>query len=95
MRTLAILFGLAVVALLSIMAAAGSPGALGILLTLVGIVAMIVLGTRLGGRGTPRRDPIPVPRGPTQASEPQDHPVPPGSAAPAAEAGPEGAPEGP
>ncbi len=35
MRTLAILFGLAVVALLSIMAAAGSPGALGILLTLV------------------------------------------------------------
>lgn len=49
-RTLAILFGFVVLAGLVVMAVAGAPGALGILLTGVGLVAMIVMGTRFGGR---------------------------------------------
>ncbi len=55
MRTLAILFGLVVLGGVVVMAVAGYPGALAILLTAAGIVGMIVLGTRLGGRGSRRR----------------------------------------
>ncbi|MDA8072826.1 MAG: hypothetical protein M0Z82_14805, partial [Actinomycetota bacterium] len=63
MRTLAVLFGLMVIAGLVVMAVAGSPGALGVLLTGGGIVLMIVLGTRVGGRGAHAspRTPAPAP----------------------------------
>ena len=54
MRTLAILFGVVVLGGVVVMAVAGFPGALSILLTAAGVVGMVVLGTRLGGRGARR-----------------------------------------
>ncbi len=54
MRTLAILFGLVVLAGVVVMAVAGFQGAVTVLWTGAGIVGMVVLGTRLGGRHATR-----------------------------------------
>ncbi|MHB1503293.1 MAG: hypothetical protein ACYCTL_05145 [Acidimicrobiales bacterium] len=54
MKAVAWLLGLATVAGLIVMAAAGLRGALAILVTVGAIVLMIAMGNVLGGRGTPR-----------------------------------------
>jgi hypothetical protein len=59
-RTLAVAFGVVVLAGLVAMAVAGAPGAVALLATFAGIFVMIVLGVRLGGRGSGRRDPVPM-----------------------------------
>ncbi len=50
MRALAIIFGVAVLAGMITMAAAGITWAIEILVTGAALVGMIVIGTRLGGR---------------------------------------------
>jgi hypothetical protein len=58
-RTVAWLGGIAVVAVLVVMAVAGFPGAVPILISAGALVAMIGLGGVMGGRHTPNVPPVP------------------------------------
>jgi hypothetical protein len=59
MKLVAWLGGIAVVALLVVMAVAGFPGAVPILVSAGALVAMIGLGGVMGGRHTPNVPPVP------------------------------------
>ena len=71
MRAVAWVGGLVVVAGLILLAVAGFPGAVPILVSAVALVAMIGLGGVMGGRHTPNVPPVP-PRGPVAGLEPPD-----------------------
>ncbi len=89
MRTLAVLFGLIAFAGVVAMAVAGSPDAVAILATGIGIFLMIVLGVRLGGRSSgraPAAPGAPALPGTAQSVEAGSGP----DAAPAAEPGSDG-----
>ena len=71
MRALAWTLGLAMIGGLVVLAVAGLPAAGAVLLTGVAVLAMIALGSLLGGRNTPQRPPIPL-EGPTVDPGPVD-----------------------
>lgn len=60
MRALAWILGLAMVGGLVVLSVAGLPAAAGVLLTGGAVVAMIAMGSLMGGRNTPQRPPIPL-----------------------------------
>ncbi|HTZ09802.1 MAG TPA: hypothetical protein VMB72_12045 [Acidimicrobiales bacterium] len=57
MRTLAVVLGVLVLGALVVLAVAGVSAATAVLVTVAAILAMIVLGTKLGARHTPDRAP--------------------------------------
>ena len=69
MRTVAWVGGLVVVAGLIVLAVAGFPGAVPILISAAALVAMIALGGVVGGRHTPNVSPV-VARDPAPGGEP-------------------------
>jgi len=69
-RVLAYLLGLAVLSLVVILALAGVTAAVALVVTAVVMVALIAMGSLMGGRRRPTTAPAPWPPVPADSSEP-------------------------
>ncbi|MHB8439023.1 MAG: hypothetical protein ACYDD4_07660 [Acidimicrobiales bacterium] len=59
-RLVAMLLTLALTALVVAMAIAGLPAARILIITVIGVLAMVIIGGQMGGRSTPRRQAMPI-----------------------------------